>query len=144
LSTPEPEPFTLAVMPGEPIVITPADLNPGGSAQGATLSVANWSASGVATEVAPLHVHYADDEAWYVVEGALRFRLADRELVAEAGSTVLVPAGVAHTFGNAGPGPSRYLIIMPSRLQELIAKLHQVDRSEHAAVYRQFQSELLE
>jgi mannose-6-phosphate isomerase-like protein (cupin superfamily) len=144
LSTAEAERFTLAGVPGEPIVITPSDLNPGGSAAGSMLSLANWPTSGVATEVAPLHVHHADDEAWYVIEGALRFRLADRELVAAAGSTVLVPAGVPHTFGNAGPEPSRYLIIMPSRLQALIAKLHEVDPAEHGAVYRQFESELLE
>jgi mannose-6-phosphate isomerase-like protein (cupin superfamily) len=101
-------------------------------------------ASGRATEVAPLHVHHGDDEAWYVIEGALRFRLADREIVAPAGSTVLVPAGVPHTFGNAGPEPSRYLIVMPARLQEMISRLHEVEPSEHAAVYEQYDSQLLE
>jgi mannose-6-phosphate isomerase-like protein (cupin superfamily) len=48
-------------------------------------------------------VHYADDEAWHVICGVLRFRFADREMNAEAGSTVFVPAGVSHTFGNPGP-----------------------------------------
>ena len=72
----------------EPIVVLPSDLNPGGGAQGKSLAVANWPTQGLATEVAPLHVHHHDDEAWYVVEGALRFRLADRELIAPAGSTV--------------------------------------------------------
>jgi mannose-6-phosphate isomerase-like protein (cupin superfamily) len=129
---------------GEPIVIAPSDLNPGGAAAGVSLAVANWPTQGVATEVAPLHIHHEDDEAWYVVEGALRFRLADSEFIAEAGSTVLIPAGVAHTFGNAGPEPSRYLIIMTARLQQLIAKLHQVERADHADVYREFASDLLE
>jgi uncharacterized RmlC-like cupin family protein len=128
----------------EPLILLPSDLDPGGSVEGATLALANWPTQGTATEVAPLHVHHEDDEAWYVVEGALRFRLADRELIAPAGSTVLVPAGVAHTFGNAGPEPSRYVIVMPARLQALIAKLHEVPREEHAAVYREFASTLLE
>jgi mannose-6-phosphate isomerase-like protein (cupin superfamily) len=128
----------------EPIVLLPTDLDPGGSVRGATLAIANWPTSGTATEVAPLHVHHQDDEAWYVVEGALRFRLADRELIAPAGSTVLVPAGVPHTFGNAGPEPSRYLIVMPDRLQQLVAKLHEVPVAEHPAVYREFESTLLE
>jgi hypothetical protein len=35
-----------------------------------------------------------------VIAGALRFRFAGEEVIAGAGSTVLVPAGVAHTFGN--------------------------------------------
>jgi uncharacterized RmlC-like cupin family protein len=128
----------------EPIVVLPGDLNPGGTAQGTTLTLANWPTHGVATEVAPLHVHHEDDEAWYVVEGALRFRLADRELLAPAGSTVLIPAGVPHTFGNAGPEPSRYVIVMPARLQALIAKLHEVPAADHADVYREFASTLLE
>jgi mannose-6-phosphate isomerase-like protein (cupin superfamily) len=98
----------------------------------------------VATEVAPLHVHHADDEAWHVISGALRFRFADREMIAEAGSTVLVPAGVPHTFGNAGPRPSRFIIILPARLDDLISELHQADSSAHSAIYRKFESELLE
>lgn len=131
-------------MPDEPIVLLPGDLNPGGSALGTTIALANWPAHGVATEVAPLHVHHEDDEAWYVVEGALRFRLADRELIAPAGATVLIPAGVPHTFGNAGPEPSRYVIVMSTRLQQLIAKLHLLPAAEHAEVYRAFESTLLE
>ena len=61
-----------------------------------------------------------------------------------AGSTVLVPAGVPHTFGNAGPGPSRFIIILPARLDELISVLHEAAPAEHLAIYRRFQSELLE
>jgi len=94
--------------------------------------------------VAPLHVHHADDEAWHVISGALRFRLADREFAAAAGSTVLVPAGVAHTFGNTGPEPPRYLLIVPSRLDELIRSLHAADPAQRQSVYRQYESELLE
>jgi mannose-6-phosphate isomerase-like protein (cupin superfamily) len=131
-------------MAKDPIVVLPSDLHPGGGATGSILALANWPAEGLATEVAPLHVHHRDDEAWYVIEGALRFRLADRELVAPAGSTVLVPAGVPHTFGNAGPEPSRYLIVMPARLQEMISRLHEVEPSGHAAVYEQYDSQLLE
>ena len=128
----------------DPIVVLPSDLDPGGTARGTTLTLANWPTQGTATEVAPLHVHHHDDEAWYVVEGALRFRFADRELVAPAGSTVLVPAGVPHTFGNAGPEPSRYVIVMTARLEQLISRLHEVPAEDHAAVYREFESTLLE
>ena len=87
---------------------------------------------------------HRDDEAWYVISGALRFHLADREVIAPAGSTVLVPAGVAHTFGNAGPGPSRYLILLTATLDSLITELHQVDATEHPRIYRKYNSEVLE
>ena len=133
-----------AAMVRQPVILRRADLNPGASAAGTTLAVANWPAEGTATEVAPLHVHHHDDEAWYVIEGALRFRSVEGELIAPAGSTVLVPAGVPHTFGNAGPEPSRYLIVMTAKLQELISKLHEVPQSEHAGLYRSYDSELLE
>ena len=79
-----------------------------------------------------------------MISGELRFRFADEEVVAGAGSTVLVPAGVAHTFGNAGSGSSRYIIILPARLDEMISLLHDADPAEHAAIYRRYESELLE
>lgn len=108
------------------------------------LVIGDWSADGVASEVAPLHVHHTDDEAWHVVSGALRFRFEDHEVIAQAGATVLVPAGVPHTFGNAGPEPSRFIIILPARLHKLISQLHQADPAEHPAIYREHDSELLE
>ena len=117
---------------------------PGLDVRGTALVIGNWSAQGEAYEVAPLHVHRSDDEAWHVISGALRFRFADGVITAGAGSTVLVPAGVAHTFGNAGPQPSRYLIILPARLDELIARLHETEPAEHPAIYRRYESELLE
>jgi mannose-6-phosphate isomerase-like protein (cupin superfamily) len=128
-----------------PMIIPPQSAGaPGLNVRGAALVIQNWPAQGDAQEVAPLHVHRADDEAWVVISGALRFRFADDVITAGAGSTVLVPAGVAHTFGNAGPKPSRYLIILPARLDELIAKLHESEPAEHPAIYRRYQSELLE
>lgn len=127
------------------MIITPQEGDaPGLAVRGTSLVIQDWRAEGLAREVAPLHVHHADDEAWHVVSGALRFRFADEEVIARAGATVLVPAGVAHTFGNAGPEPSRYIIILPARLDEMIGLLHEADRAEHAAIYRRYDSELLE
>ena len=127
------------------MIISPQDIGtPGLEVRGASLVIQDWPAEGLASELAPLHVHHADDEAWHVVSGALRFRFADKEVIAVAGSTVLVPAGVPHTFGNAGPEPSRFIIILPARLDELIRQLHGADRAEHTAIYRRYESELLE
>lgn len=127
------------------MIIPPSDTRADGVViKGPNLVIGNWSATGTATEVAPLHVHHGDDEAWHVISGALHFRFKDGEHIAEAGSTVLVPAGVPHTFGNAGPVPSRFIIIVPSRLDELISRLHETDRSEHPEIYKSYASELLE
>ena len=128
-----------------PVIISPQAADGAGQAvKGTTLVIGDWPAEGIRREVAPLHVHHADDEAWHVVSGALRFRFANRELIAQAGSTVLVPAGVPHTFGNAGPEPSRFIIILSARLDELINQLHASDPAEHPDIYRRHQSELLE
>lgn len=131
-------------MTSVPMIISP---EPGGSGRivrGTTLVIGDWTAEGANRDVAPLHVHHADDEAWHVVSGALRFRFTDRQVTAPAGATVLVPAGTPHTFGNAGPGPSQYIIILPTRLDELIRQLHASDPAEHREIYRKYESDLLE
>jgi mannose-6-phosphate isomerase-like protein (cupin superfamily) len=88
------------------------------------------------------NVHRADDEAWHVPDGALRFRFIDRVVDVGPGGTVFVPAGVAHTYEALD---ARYLIVLTPRLAALIAELQQtVDRSVHAAVYKKYDSELLE
>jgi mannose-6-phosphate isomerase-like protein (cupin superfamily) len=127
-----------------PMIISP---EPGRGARiirGTTLVIGDWTAEGAGRDVAPLHVHHADDEAWHVVSGALRFRLGSQGVVAAAGATVLVPAGTPHTFGNAGPGPSRFIIVLSARLDELISQLHACDPAEHPRIYRRYKSELLE
>ena len=117
-----------------PIIVSRPQGENGTWVRGTTLALGDHPAAGVATEVAGLHVHHSDDEAWYVISGALRFRLADQEIIAEAGSTVLVPAGVPHTFGNAGRSPSRFIIIVSPNLAELISRLGKADPAEHQAI----------
>lgn len=93
-----------------------------------------------------LHVHYSDDEAWHVLEGTLRFRFADRTVDVGAGTTVMAPAGVAHTYGNPGPGDVRYLIITTPRVFALIEALHGdgIGPDAFAEVSRRYDSEVLE
>ena len=131
-------------MTSEPMIISPGSGRGGRAVRGTTLVIGDWTADGTDREVAPLHVHHGDDEAWHVVSGTLRFRFTGRQVTAPAGATVLVPAGTPHTFGNAGPGPSRFIIILPARLDELISQLHASDPAEHPEIYRRYASELLE
>ena len=109
------------------------------SASGQSFGMYEWSGSGPDT----LHIHHSDDEAWHVLEGTLTFRFSDRTVEAPAGTTVFVPAGVAHSYYEAA-GPTRYLIILPPRLRELIAALHGAPASEHSAIMREFDSEIVE
>ena len=50
-----------------------------------------------------LHVH-PYDEVFVVQKGRARFFVGDQTIDAEAGETVMGPAGVPHKFINLGPG----------------------------------------
>ena len=56
-------------------------------------------------------MHANEDEAWYVLEGELRFRLDTQTANAPAGSFVFVPRGTRHCFQNAGRQPARILVL---------------------------------
>ena len=49
-----------------------------------------------------LHVHGKQEERFEVVEGRMKFKLGLKTIIAEAGDVVVVPAGKAHKFENAG------------------------------------------
>lgn len=105
---------------------------------GASFSIHEWRGSGPPH----LHVHHEDDEAWHVLEGTLTFRFVDRTEEVGAGSTVFVPAGVAHTY--EAREPARYLVILTPRLRGLISELQSNrDRSADAEIYRRHRSDIV-
>jgi mannose-6-phosphate isomerase-like protein (cupin superfamily) len=102
---------------------------------------------GTFTRGVPLHVHRTEDEAWYIVEGNLRFQFGKREFGAEAGAGVLLPHGTPHTFWNPGPGSARYLLIVGPQTEALLEALHGPERPNPRglhAIYDAFEAELLE
>ncbi|MGB0091636.1 MAG: cupin domain-containing protein [Solirubrobacteraceae bacterium] len=50
----------------------------------------------------PLHTHANEDEAWYVLEGELRFKLDGELRAAPRGSFVFVPRGTPHRSNRSG------------------------------------------
>jgi mannose-6-phosphate isomerase-like protein (cupin superfamily) len=94
---------------------------------------------------APLHFHRNEDEAWYVLEGRLRFRIGDDEIEAPAGSAVLAPRGNPHTFWNPTEEPARYLLIMAPKTWSLVEEIHKTeDRSPDRMreLFEKYDSEL--
>jgi mannose-6-phosphate isomerase-like protein (cupin superfamily) len=57
------------------------------------------------------HVHAEEDDVFYVLDGELTFLLDEGDVAAPAGTFVLVPPGVKHTFRNALDRPTRVLNI---------------------------------
>jgi mannose-6-phosphate isomerase-like protein (cupin superfamily) len=86
--------------------------------------IVEWTAEVGVHWIAPLHIHHGDDEAWYVLEGQLGFRLGDEDVLAGAGSAVLAPRGIPHTYWNAGEEEARYLLVMTPRIARLIEAIH--------------------
>lgn len=109
------------------------------NAAGTSLVVREWTEPGPSY----LHIHRADDEAWHVLEGSLRFRFADGTIDAGVGTTAFVPAGSAHTYCTLEP--SHYLIFLTPRLDRLIARLRELpDSSLLRATLAEFETVLLE
>jgi uncharacterized cupin superfamily protein len=92
--------------------------------------------------IAPLHVHYADDEAWHVLEGRLRFRIGNDTFDAATGTTVVAERGTPHAYGNPFPERARYLLVLTPRIDALITRLHE-GGDDLAALFRAHASELL-
>ncbi|HST16223.1 MAG TPA: cupin domain-containing protein [Gaiellaceae bacterium] len=109
--------------------------------------VAEWRDGGETSAerpIAPLHVHFSDDEAWYVIEGRLGFVRGDDRVEAAAGSAVLVPRGTPHSFWNAADGETRYVIVMTPRIAALVDAVHAPGSRERLhELFREHDSELL-
>ena len=96
--------------------------------------------------IAPVHLHRKDDEAWYVLEGALRVRLGDEEVELRPGCGVMVQRGTPHTYWNPSKERARYLLIMTSRIHHLIQAIHATTERTPATMrtlFEKFDSELL-
>jgi mannose-6-phosphate isomerase-like protein (cupin superfamily) len=57
----------------------------------------------------PAHVHQAEDDAFYMLDGELVFTADGAEVVAGPGTFVLVPPGVEHTFENRTDEVARFV-----------------------------------
>ena len=57
----------------------------------------------------PPHAHADEDDSFYLLEGELVFEVDGEEIAAPAGTFVLVPPGVRHTFRNDGDRPARFV-----------------------------------
>jgi len=132
-----------------PIIAPPLAGNALGSSANSFV-IAEWrDAGGPVGErrlIAPPHVHHRDDEAWYVLEGALCIQMGEKVVEARGGAGVLVPRGTPHTYWNPGPGPTRYLLIMTANILQLIQDIHAMRERTPAAleaVFRKHDSDLV-
>jgi mannose-6-phosphate isomerase-like protein (cupin superfamily) len=71
----------------------------------------------------PAHVHPDRAEAFWVLDGEAEFELDGEVVRAGAGSFVLVPGGVAHTFGASADSAARVLVLHAPALDSYFREL---------------------
>lgn len=58
----------------------------------------------------PLHVHLAQDEWFYLLEGKVLAQVGDKRLTLNPGDSILGPRNIPHAFVALGPTPAHMLI----------------------------------
>jgi quercetin dioxygenase-like cupin family protein len=91
----------------------------------------------------PAHAHPDRVEAFWVLEGAAEFELDGDVVPGSAGTFVLVPGGVAHTFGATADSSARLLVLHAPALDPYFRELHELwatgsppDREQELALMR--------
>jgi quercetin dioxygenase-like cupin family protein len=71
----------------------------------------------------PAHIHPDRNEAFWVLDGEAEFELDGELTTAAAGSFVLVPGGVAHTFGATATTATRLVVLHAPALDDYFRDL---------------------
>ena len=91
----------------------------------------------------PPHRHSGNEEAYFVLDGVVEFRVGGDVLAGGPGTFVLVPSGEAHTFGNTTASPARLLVLHAPALdayfedlEALWAEAEPPDKEDELALMR--------
>lgn len=56
------------------------------------------------------HLHYEQDEFWYILKGEFLFKIGEEKFIAKTGDTVFGPRNVPHAFAKVGEGEAKLLM----------------------------------
>jgi quercetin dioxygenase-like cupin family protein len=68
----------------------------------------------------PLHIHQDYDEAFYIIDGSVRFSLDGDAESCPPGSFVFIPRQVAHGYDNPHDAPARVLVVLTPAAIDLV------------------------
>ena len=78
---------------------------------------------------APLHVHYREDEGFYILEGEVTLYVGDETIEAKAGDFAFGPRDVPHRY-TVGPNGCRMLFICtPGGFEKLVIEMSEPAQS---------------
>ena len=69
---------------------------------------------------APLHVHYRDDEGFWVLEGDVTFEVGETTIEASPGDYVFGPRNIPHRFKVGDQGCRMLFILTPGGIEDVI------------------------
>ena len=95
---------------------SPNDLKIAAQDTGADLSIFEYT--GHDQGGPPLHIHLAQDEVFYIVEGEYLFQLGEEKFRATAGDTVFAPRQVPHTFAQVSAEGRMFYLFQPAGSME--------------------------
>lgn len=105
--------------------------------------VRQWKLAPHEGDQAPLHVHHAGDEAFFVIEGTLEVQDGDQRHLLRAGDLHTVHAGRPHTFATAAGGGAHVLVVMTPEIDALVRALHSDDVEDPDALWAAHHSALV-
>ena len=72
-----------------------------------------------------LHLHYEQDEFWYILQGEFLFKVGEESFKAKAGDTVFGPRMVPHAFAKLGEGEGKLLMFFQpaGKMEEMFKKI---------------------
>ncbi|MDP9066989.1 MAG: quercetin 2,3-dioxygenase [Actinomycetota bacterium] len=69
---------------------------------------------------APLHVHYRDDEGFWILDGDVTFEVGDMTIEASAGDYVFGPRDIPHRYTVGDQGCRMLFIMVPGGLENVL------------------------
>jgi len=72
----------------------------------------------------PLHIHFEQDEWWYIVEGKFLYEVDGKQFYAGPGDTVYAAKGTRHAFKNVGTTHGLSIVtVVPGGLDEFFEEV---------------------
>lgn len=82
-----------------------------------------FEAIGIPGMEPPPHIHCNEDETYYLLEGEMRFRVAEKEFTAQPGDFVFLPRNIRHEFKVLSHSFRCIVGIYPSGLEDYFEHL---------------------
>lgn len=71
------------------------------------------------------HLHYEQDEFWYIIKGEFLFKVGEETFTAKAGDTVFGPRNVPHAFAKVGKEEGKLLMFYQpaGKMEDMFKKI---------------------